>query len=173
MAFVVKKPVEAEIEDVEVVAEEFTYKPLNLKITIKSFEDEMFVKAYEKIGERQILEFEKLKQAPLDYSFFDDLDTRKDKGSVGGLVIKAVGRYLIADWDVNDEDGNKLPVTGENFELLMANIGVNDQMPFLQWCMDRAGDVALEEAKRLNDIKKKPLTATSGKRTTKTSAPKS
>lgn len=161
MAFVVRKLDAKTVETVE----SFHYAPLDVNISLKSFEDELFQRAYNLIGDRTRIELEHLKNQPKDLTFFNGIES--NKGSTGELVILAVGEYLITDWDIVDEDGKKLEVSGENFKLLMANVDKIDQIPFLQWCLDRAGDIAISDAELLNDTKKKPLSASSGKKTTK------
>lgn len=141
-------------------SKEFTYEAMGLKVTFKPFSSPAFQKAYSFIqskiatDSRQTLTADSVsKQAIGDDSLTYD----------EALVI-AVGEHLIADWDVVDESGEKLPVTGKN--LLLVTEQADEPIEFLQWCMESAVDVAKSQAQQATETKKKPSPVTNGKKTT-------
>ena len=112
---------------------------------------------------RETADDEAMRNKKLDDSFLDGIDG--DEKTVDEMLARAIGRFLIADWDVQDQDGNKLEISSDNFILLIANI--DDARDFVQWCLDSSTDVTVQAAKSLSETKKKPSSATSGKKTTK------
>lgn len=167
MAFVVKK---INLDDLDNKTGSYTYKgkdvdgaDTSINITFKSFNNPQFQKAYGMIASRDKSDADAIKVKKLDDNFLDGLN-EGDK-TTGDIMVRAVGKFLIADWDVADESGDKLPINADNFVLLLANLPIDEQMGFFQWCMDSAGDVAVNSAKALAETKKKRSTATSGKKT--------
>lgn len=167
MAFVVKK---INLDDLDNKTGNYTYEckdvdgnDISLSITFKSFNNPQFQKAYSMIVSRNISDADAIKVKKLDDNFLDGLN--EDDKTTGDIMVRAVGKFLIADWDINDENGDKLPINADNFVLLLANIPMREQQDFFQWCMDSAGDVAVNSAKALAETKKKPSTATGGKKT--------
>ena len=160
MAFVVNttKP---ELLD-EGIAKEFTHKETGLKITFKPLSDKHYQKANETLMMRERIDIDALKSKPMDDSFLDGLNV--DNKSASELWLHALAKFLITDWNAVDQDGNKLEVTGDNFILLVNSIG--NAQEFLQWCTESAGQVAIEKAEQAAETKKKPSSATSGKKTT-------
>ncbi|WP_019518985.1 hypothetical protein [Faucicola boevrei] len=79
-------------------------------------------------------------------------------------LLFAVGEHLVADWNVKDEHGEKLPINGDNFVLLTAN--VDDPMAFFYWCMECSGQIAKEVAEQNDITKKKPSKGGNGKTST-------
>ena len=78
--------------------------------------------------------------------------------------IAIVGTYLVADWEgvyEEDKDGNEieLELNTENFENLILNFP-----DLLGWIFNQACMVQENHYKDLLALKKKPLTATNGKR---------
>jgi hypothetical protein len=140
MAFVVKK---INLDDLDNKTGEYTHKDTGITMTLKSFSNPQFQKAYNMLMSRERSDNEAIRGRKLDDSFLDDIE---DGGkTTDELLVQAIGKFLVADWDVNDEKGNKLDITAENFILLIANI--EQPMPFVQWCLDSAADVAIINAK--------------------------
>lgn len=170
MAFVVKN---INLDDLDSNTGEYTYerkdadgKDISLNITFKSFNNPQFQKAYNMLVSRERADSEAVKGRKLDETFLDDI--ADDEKTTDEMLVRAIGKFLIVDWDVQDEQGNKLEITADNFILLIANL--ENAMGFTQWCLDSATDVTIKNAKSLADTKKKPLSVTSGKKTTKASA---
>lgn len=160
MAFVVKK---TNLDEMDSTTGTFTYEPDNITITIRSFYTPQFQKASELIVSRDRETLEALSKIEMGNDFLDAVDTT-DK-SVDEMLARAVGKFLIAAWDVETEDGEVLEINADNFILVMNSIP--KPFDFLQFCYERAGDVAIENSKTITDTKKKPSRATSGKKTTK------
>lgn len=161
MAFVVKK---INLDDLNSQTGEFTHELTGITLTLKSFSDTKFQKAHDLIMSRNSLDMQELKTKALDDSFLDSIS--EDGKSVDELMLQAIGKFLVVDWNAEDEAGEKLEVTAENFVLLTANIPMNQQSGFVQWCFNKAADVSIEHVKSLSEAKKKPLRGTSGKKTT-------
>lgn len=143
----------------------YTHTETGITITFNSYNDDRFQAAQSKIATREKLDSEAIKEQDLDPdSFLDDIDANKK--TTGKILINAVGRYLIADWEVKDQNGDKLPITGKNFEMLIASLPVRKQPEFFQWCINRSIDVTLVSSQALEDTKKKLLKDTTGKKTT-------
>lgn len=164
MAFVVKK---INLDDIAGGSGTYTYEEGDDKITLtlNSYDDRRFQKAYGLILDREKQELEAMNATALDDAFLDNISV-EDK-STGEMITRAMAKFLIRDWDAVDEDGEKLPVTGDNLLLLTAS--TKDPAAFIQWVFSKTVDVAVEHAESLVDTKKKPSPATSGKKTTKTS----
>lgn len=157
MAFVLKQ------KDItnpnKTASKEFTHDS-GLTVTFKSFLNPSFQKAYALITSKihsdnnQELTIDTLsKQACNDDSLTYD-----------EALIIAIGEHLIVDWDLIDEKGDKLAVTGKNLMLLLNQI--DNPSEFIQWCMDCTSQVAKSIADDLKATKKKPSSVTSGKKTT-------
>ncbi len=160
MAFVVKK---INLDDLDSSTGEYTHKATGIKVTFKSFNNPQFQKAYNMLVSRERADSEAIKGHKLDDTFFDTI--AEDEKTTDEMLVRAIGKFLVVDWDVQDEKGNKLEVTADNFILLIANL--ENAMDFTQWCLDSATDVTIKNAKSLADTKKKPSPVTSGKKTTK------
>ena len=159
--FVVKK---IDLDNLNVDTGTFTHEPTGIELTLKSFNDPMFTKAHELIQTRSQLDMKELKERALDSSFFDNI--KSDGKSTNELQLEAIGKFLVVDWNAVDENGDKLPVSAENFVLLTANIPMNQQAEFVEWCFSMAVDVAIKHVEKLSETKKKSSRATSGKRAT-------
>lgn len=159
MTFVVKK---ISLDDLNNNSKEFTHEPTGLKVTLKSFNDKTFQKAYGLLMARDKADLVDLKEKPLDDSFLDDINA--DDGTTNELLIRAIAKFLITDWNAVDESGDKLEITGDNFVLLISN--VDNPADFITWCFNCAGDVAVQKSAETAETKKKPSTATRGKKTT-------
>ncbi len=160
MAFVVNTT-KAELLD-NGITKEFTHEPTGLKVTFKPSSDKHYQKANETLMMRERIDIDALKKKPMDDSFLSDLNI--DNKSASELWLHALAKFLITDWSAVDQNGDKLEVTGDNFILLVNNI--DDAQEFLQWCTESAGQVAVEKAEQAAETKKKPSSATSGKKTT-------
>jgi len=163
MTFVVKK---INLDDLDNKTGEYTHEDTGITMTLKSFNNPQFQKAYNMLMSRERSDNEAIRERKLDDSFLDEIGDGEK--TTDELLVKAIGKFLVADWLVNDENGDKLEVSADNFILLIANI--EQPMPFVQWCLDSAAEVAITNAKSLSATKKKPPTATRGKKTTKASA---
>lgn len=160
MAFVVNK---TNLDELDKQTGEYTHEATGIKATFNSFNDPRFKKAYSMLIRREMADDEAMRNKRLDDSFLDGIDG--DEKTADEMLARAIGRFLIADWDVQDQDGNKLEINSDNFILLIASI--DDARDFVQWCLDSSTDVTVQAAKSLSETKKKPLRATSGKKTTK------
>ncbi|OOR87279.1 hypothetical protein B0181_10540 [Moraxella caviae] len=160
MAFILKKQT-AELNTDNVG--EFTHA-LGFKITFRSLFNPKFMRASAMLDAKHILEREKLEQRKYDDAFFDDIDDEQNNPNT--MALQAIGRFLFVDFDVSDEDGNKVEPTPDNFLLLSKQVG--DPFAFVEWCIECATKVAQDSAAELENIKKKPSTATTGKKNTKT-----
>lgn len=160
MAFVVNK---ANLDELDKQTGEYTHEATGIKVEFNSFNDPRFKKAYSMLIRREMADDEAMRNKKLDDSFLDDIDG--DEKTADEMLARAIGKFLIADWDVEDQDGKKLEVSSDNFILLVANL--DDARDFVQWCLDSSTDVTVQAAKSLNETKKKPSRATNGKKTTK------
>ena len=160
MAFVLKN---TNLDEMEAQTGEYTYEPHDIKVTFNSFNSPRFKKAYSMLIRREMSDEEAMRTKKMDDSFFDDID--EDEKTSDEMLARIIGRFLVVDWNVQDQDNNKLEVTADNFILLVSN--VDDPRDFVQWCLDSATDVTVQAAKSLEETKKKPSRATSGKKTTK------
>ena len=159
MAFVLKhKDI---VSPNKTASKEFTHDS-GLTISFKSFLTPSFQRAYGLItakidaDNRQNLTFDSLSKD----AFNDDTLTYDE------ALIVAVGEHLISDWNVVDEEGNKLEVTGKNLLLLLNQIDNPSQ--FVQWCMDCTSELAKSLADELAYTKKKSSNVGNGKKTTQT-----
>lgn len=159
MAFVVKK---INLDDLNAKTGKFTHEPTGLEVTFKPFTDKSFQKAYSLLMARDRADLVELKEKPLNDSFLDGIDV--EDGTTNELLIRAIGKFLVTDWNAVDESGDKLAITGDNFVLLIGN--VDNPSEFIEWCFTCAGDVAMQKSEQAAETKKKPLSATSGKKTT-------
>lgn len=157
--FVVKK---LSLDDLADKSAEFTHKDTGVKITFNASSDKRFQKANELLTAREKADIADLKTKPLDDSFLDSINGT-DK-SASEIWLHAVAKFLIVDWDVVDESGDKLEVTGDNFVLLISN--VDSPSEFIEWCMTCANNVATQKTEKTAETKKKPSRATSGKKAT-------
>lgn len=162
MAFVVKK---LNLDEMESNTGEYTHEGTGIKVTFRPFSNPQFQKAYSMLISRERSDSEAIKERKLDDTFLDDISA--DEKTTDELLARSIGKFLIADWDVEDESGDKLEITADNFILLIAN--VDNAMDFTQWCLDSATDLAISNAKTLAETKKKPLTVTGGRKSTKAS----
>lgn len=160
MAFIVKK---LDIDNFDSKTGQYTHEETGLKVTFKPFNNPQFQRAYNMIVSRERAEMEDAKSRKMDKTFLDDISD--DEMTTDEVLVRAVGKFLIADWDAEDEEGNKLEISADNFVLLVANI--ENAMAFTQWCLDSATDLTIKNAKSLTDTKKKPSPVTGGKKTTK------
>ena len=160
--FVVKK---VDLNNLNIETGTFTHEPTGIELTLKSFNDPMFTKAHELIQTRNQLDMQDLKERALDGAFFDNI--KAEGKSTNELQLEAIGKFLVVDWNAVDEEGEPLPVSAENFVLLTANIPMNQQAEFVEWCFSKSVDVAIAHVEKVSETKKKSSRATSGKKTTK------
>lgn len=163
MAFVVKK---IDLDHITAGTGTRTYEADNITMTLNSFDNRAFQKAYGLIIGREEEEKAAISAATMDDDFLNNISLT-DK-STGEMITRAIAKFLIVDWDVVDEEGNKLEVTGDNLLLLSAN--TTDPEAFIPWVFNATVEIAIEHAENITSTKKKPSPDTSGKKTTKASA---
>lgn len=150
MAFILKKTDLTELH--KETTKEFAYND-DLKISFKSLANPKFQRAYGIINQKSATD------TPLNAQTIGDIDD--DELTPDEALLFAVGSHLVADWNVENENGEKLPINGENFTLLSVN--VDDPMAFFYWCMECSGQIAKEIAEQAQHTKKKPSKGGSGK----------
>lgn len=157
MAFVLKKK---EVLEGDLTTKAFTYKPADVTVTFKSLFTPSFQKAQSYLSSR----FRNEANLPLTADMVSKQAISEDSLTFDEALIVAVGEHLAAEWDVVDEDNKKIPLTGENFVLLVSQM--DSPSDFVQWCFNCAGEVAKSIAESVAETKKKPSSATSGKKNT-------
>ena len=150
MAFILKKTDLTELH--KETTKEFAYND-DLKISFKSLANPKFQRAYGIISQKSGID------TPLNADTIANIND--DELTVDEALLFAVGSHLVADWNVENENGEKLPINGDNFVLLTAN--VDDPMAFFSWCMACAGEIAKEISEQNDITKKKPSKGGSGK----------
>lgn len=159
MTFVVKK---IDLDDLNNKTGTFTHEKTGIELTLKSFSDKHFQKARNMIYVRDREDANQMKTVTLGEDFINRVNADEETTDV--TLMRAMARFLIVEWNAVDENNEPLPVTGDNFIMLLGNIP--DVPEFIQWCMDRAVDVAIKNAQEVTETKKKSSTATRGKKTT-------
>lgn len=137
--------------------QEFSFSN-DLTITFKSLANPKFQRAYSIIGQKALID------TPLNAKTLANIS--EDELTADEALLFAVGEHLVVDWTVTDENGEKLPINGDNFVLLTANI--SEPMAFFNWCMECSGQIAQEIAKQNDITKKKPSKGGNGKTNTPT-----
>ena len=150
MAFILKKTDLTELH--KETTKEFAYND-DLKISFKSLANPKFQRAYGIINQKSATD------TPLNAQTIGDIDD--DELTPDEALLFAVGSHLVADWNVENENGEKLPINGENFTLLSAS--VDDPMAFFHWCLECSGQIAKQIAEQAQHTKKKPSKGGSGK----------
>lgn len=141
MAFILKKNDLTQLH--KQTTQEFSFND-ELKITFKSLANPKFQRAYGIISQKSGID------SPLNADTIANIND--DELTADEALLFAVGEHLVADWTVEDENGEKLPINGDNFVLLTAN--VDDSMAFFHGVWRVQGEIAQEVAKQ-NDITKK------------------
>lgn len=159
MTFVVKK---IDLDDLNNKTGTFTHEKTGIELTLKSFSDKHFQKARNMIYVRDREDANQMKNVTLGEDFINRVNADEETTDV--TLMRAMARFLIVEWNAVDENNEPLPITGDNFIMLLGNIP--DVPEFIQWCMDRAVDVAIKNAQEVTETKKKSSTATRGKKTT-------
>lgn len=133
----------------QVFSREIKHEGVELTLTVKV--DEAFLAASEQV--RQLQEREATLKAT----------DRLKRGYVSAFeaTIFMIGEYIIEKWNVEDSEGNAVPINGENLEVVINNI--NEPMQFVKKLLNEFNECASEFSKAANEIKKKPSTATNGK----------
>ncbi|MCC3344857.1 hypothetical protein [Psychrobacter sanguinis] len=159
MTFVVKK---IDLDDLNNKTGTFTHEKTGIELTLKSFSDKHFQKARNMIYVRDREDANQMKTVTLGEDFINRVNADEETTDV--TLMRAMARFLIVEWNAVDENNELLPITGDNFIMLLGNI---PHVPeFIEWCMDRAVDVAIKNAQEVTETKKKSSTATRGKKTT-------
>lgn len=153
MAFILKKNDLTNLH--KQTTQEFSFND-ELKITFKSLANPKFQRAYGIISQKSGID------SPLNADTIANIND--DELTADEALLFAVGEHLIHDWNVEDENGEKLPINGENFTLLSVN--VDDPMAFFYWCMECSGQIAKDIAKQNDITKKKPSKGGNGKTST-------
>lgn len=159
MTFVVKK---IDLDDLNNKTGTFTHEKTGIELTLKSFSDKHFQKARNMIYVRDREDANQMKTVTLGEDFINRVNADEETTDV--TLMRAMARFLIVEWNAVDENNEPLPITGDNFIMLLGNIP--DVPEFIEWCMDRAVDVAIKNAQEVTETKKKSSTATRGKKTT-------
>ncbi|MDZ5288566.1 hypothetical protein [Helicobacter pylori] len=140
-------------------SKEFTHDS-GLTVSFKSFLTPSFQRAYSLITAKMNAETsQSLTIESISKQAFND-----DTLSFDQALVVAIGEHLIADWNVVDENGDKLPVTGKNLLLLLNQ--VDSASEIVQWCMDCTSDLAKSLADDLLYTKKKSSNVGNGKKST-------
>ena len=160
MSYVLSNANEAIEEDLN--TKEFTHEPTGIKFTLRSYANPAYQRAYERIYLREQEYNKGLYGAKLDDSFLDEAES--NEMTPNELWLRAIGRFLIEDWSVVDQDGVKVKPSGDSFLMLLTSI--KNPPELARWCIDRATDIAIEKDIAVEEIKKKPSTATIGKKPT-------
>ena len=160
MAFILKS--EDEIKALASETGTFTHEPTGIKFKLRSFADRGYQAAYAQLQARDRAFLDEVINRPLDGNFFDSITA--DARTPNELWMRAIGRYLIAEWDVLDHNEQPLEVSDDNFILLVTQ--VEDPSELVTWCLARSTDIAIARDEEQTEAKKKPLTASSGKGTT-------
>lgn len=150
MAFILKKNDLTNLH--KQTTQEFSFNDA-LKITFKSLANPKFQRAYGIISQKSGID------SPLNADTIANIND--DELTADEALLFAVGEHLVSDWNVEDENGEKLPINGENFTLLSVN--VDDPMAFFYWCMECSGQIAKDIAKQNDITKKKPSKGGNGK----------
>lgn len=153
MAFILKKNDLTQLH--KEATKEFSFDN-ELKISFKSLANPKFQRAYGIIQQKTGID------TPLNADTIANIND--DELTADEALLFAVGEHLIHDWNVENEHGEKLPINGDNFVLLTAN--VDDPMAFFSWCMACAGEIAQEVAEQNDITKKKPSKGGNGKTST-------
>lgn len=153
MAFILKKNDLTQLH--KEATKEFSFND-DLKISFKSLANPKFQRAYGIISQKSGID------SPLNADTIANIND--DELTADEALLFAVGEHLIHDWNVEDENGEKLPINGENFTLLSVN--VDDPMAFFYWCMECSGQIAKDIAKQNDITKKKPSKGGNGKTST-------
>lgn len=160
MAFVVSK---LNLDDLNGRTGTFDHAATGITMTFRPFSDAKFQKAYNMLEIRQRADIEAIKQARLNNELLDNIS--EDDKTADELLVMAIAKFLIADWDLVDEEGKKLPVSADNFVLLLMQLPESQQIAIVAWAMDCAGKVSQAKVEKLTQTKKKPSSATRGKKT--------
>lgn len=161
MAFVVKK---LNLDELDKATGTYVYEPNNITVTLRAFTTARFQKAYGMILERERENKDALKGISLGDDFLDAMD---DDKSVDEMIARAIGKFLIVSWDIEEEGVGPLEVTADNYIQVLSNL--SNPIAFVQWCMDKSAEVSQDNSSLVTDTKKKQSPGTSGKKTTKSS----
>lgn len=141
------------------IEREIDYKGL-VKLTMRVGQDKAFAAAMGQIQETGANK--KVTKDSLAKANFD-----ADVLSTGEAMLYLVGEYLITEWDVETVDGEIAPINGDNFTALCASIGDDaENLAFASHVFEQFQEMSTEFAEQAAATKKKPLTATRGKKTT-------
>lgn len=157
MAFIIKKELNRQHQE---ATQDFTHEPTGIVITFRSSANQGFQRAFQVIAGKHREDVVLTAQTIANFDG-DELTADEAFGY-------AIGEHLIADWNVmNDTDGNteKLPITGENFAILLSNL--DNPMAFTQWCLECASTIAENIKKQVQDTVKKPSKGGNGNKITK------
>lgn len=161
MAFIIKKEIKKELNrQHQEATQEFTHEPTGIVITFRSSANQGFQRAFQVI----VGKHRDMVLTAQTIANFDGDELTADEA-----FNYAIGEHLIADWNVmNDTDGNteKLPITGENFAILLSNLDYPEA--FTEWCLECAKTIAENIKKQVQDTVKKPSKGGNGNKTTKT-----
>lgn len=134
------------------VVRELNYKDL-LTLTMRISDDKQFASAMAKIQAPKAMTKNQLSKA----------NNTGDEISMGEAMLYLIGEYLITDWDILDQDGNKAKINGDNFIALCASVGDDDEnAEFVGFISDSFTEMTAEFREQGDETKKKPSTRSTG-----------
>ena len=163
MAFLVKKNNFLDLNKTK--SQKFTHQS-GLELTLKSIFTPNFQKAWDAIGASFEKESEKPLTSALITSISDDTLTR------GQATAHAIAEFLIEDWNAVDENEEQLPINADTRFQVIANIPEDslamldsgEKESIFDWIFKSASEVAKSIAGNIEATKKKPSSATNGKK---------
>ncbi|MDO4896330.1 MAG: hypothetical protein Q3971_03110 [Moraxella sp.] len=152
MAFIIKKDI---IKQHQETTQEFTHQETGFVASFRSISHKDFQRAWAVVA--QNTNYTALSMANIK-------DVNHDELTQDEALGYAIGEHLIADWNVEDENG-KLDITGDNFSMVLAS--VDDHKGLVLWCLGCAEEVAKTIRKQATELAKKPSKGGDGNKTTK------
>lgn len=163
MAFVLKS--KETLDAIAAETRQFTHEPTGITMTLRTFADRGYQAAIAQLQAYGEAHQDEIATRPLDEHFFDNVDG--NARTPNEMWVRAIGRFLIVDWDVldgKDEPPHK-PVKPSEDSMVLLVSQIDDPAELVTWCLNMATQIAADRAKDQTDVKKKPLTVTSGKKT--------
>lgn len=160
MAFVLKS--KETLDAIAAETRQFTHEPTGITMTLRTFANRGYQAAIAQLQAYGEAQQDEIATRPLDEHFFDNVDG--DARTSNEMWVRAIGRFLIVDWDVLDDKDEPIKPSEDSMVLLVSQI--DDPAELVTWCLNMATQIAADRAKDQTDVKKKPLTVTSGKKTT-------
>lgn len=152
-------------KDLSVIEREYDYQGL-VKFKLKMGGDKIFSAAMARYTEMEQEEKEARKSKTRR-----ELLLRKNQDpeemSAGETYLFIVGEYVLSDWDVLQEDGTKMPISGDSLTSLSSQIGTDDEnIGFIKYLFEAFSELSKDFAAQKESAKKKPLRSGSGSKKT-------